>query len=234
MLIFLAVPDWVFWVGGTVVVIAIWMAIAAAFARKRTQALSATALQIGFTFEGNKWSDPGQSPQLKTTLFGKGSARTFRNIMTGSSSGLRVSLFDYSYVVGSGRNSHTYAQTVASFIKAGGALPEFEMEPKGILGKIGDALLHKNINFESHPEFSRRYQLRSPEQDRTRALFTPALLSFLESLDPKKNWSLEGLGETLIIYRSGKRTKPEELRTFLEETTTLGGSFLRLGGVGNI
>jgi hypothetical protein len=151
--------------------------------------------------------------------------------MTGSSSGLRVSLFDYSFVVGSGRNSHTYAQTVAIFSKSGTVLPEFEMRPEGIMQKIGEIFVHKNITFDSRPEFSRRYQLRSPETDKTRELFTPALLSFLEGLDPKKKWRLEAFAETLIVYRMSKRAKPEEFRAFLEETGSLANSFLSLSSL---
>ena len=62
-------------------------------------------------------------------------------------------------------------------------------------------------------------------------MFGAALLSFLESLDPKKKWRLEGTAETLVVYRAGKRVKPEEFRTFLEETSALASSFLSLGGV---
>jgi hypothetical protein len=231
MLTFMVVPDWLPWVVGTAALIGVILSISAAFARKRTQALTAVALQIGFNFEGNNWNDPGKGESLKTTLFTKGRSRTFRNIMSGSSGGFPVSVFDYSYVVGYGRSQRTCAQTIATFSKSGLQMPEFAMEPKGLMGKIGDAFTHKNINFESHPEFSRHYQLRGPDQEKTRALFSPGLLSFIENLDRKKNWSLEGSGDTLFIYRASKKTKPEDLRTFLEETTAVASSFVSLSEV---
>ena len=225
MLIILAVPEWLPFLGIGIVLIAIFAAISASMARKRTQAMSAAALAMGFNFEGN---DKSKAPNLATTLFTKGSGRTFRNIMTRRSGGMDVTLFDYSYVISDGRNAQTHAQTVASFSKPGLGMPEFEMQPKGIMGKIVDALSHKNIHFDSHPEVSRRYQVRSPEQERARDLFTPALLSFLENLDPKSNWSLEGAGDTVIVFRASRKVKPEELRTFLEEASLLADSFLRL------
>ena len=228
MLTFVILPDWLPWVAGTVAVIVIVLAISAALARKRTQALTEVALQSGFNFEGNKWNDPGKGESLQTALFTKGRSRTFRNIMTGSSSGLPVSVLDYSYVVGYGRSQRTCAQTVAVFSGTGLHMPEFAMEPKGLMGKIGEAFTHKNITFDHYPEFSRNYQLRGPDQDRIRGLFNPALLSFLETLDRKKNWSLEGSADTLIIYHAGTKTKPQELRTFLEEATALASTFLRL------
>jgi hypothetical protein len=144
---------------------------------------------------------------------------------------MAVSLFDYSYVVSDGRNAKTHAQSVAAFSKIGVQIPDFAMGPKGIFGKITDVLSHKNINFESNPEFSRRYQVRGPEQERTRELFTPALLAFLESLDPKKNWSVEGAGDTIIVFRANKRIRPEELRSFFEESSSVASSFFSFSGV---
>jgi hypothetical protein len=228
---FVVVPDWLPFAGGAVVVLAMLLAISAARARKRSEAISRVALEMGFSFEGDKWSDPGRSQDLTTGLFRKGSARTFRNIMTGNSGGLPASIFDYSFVTSDGKTSHTTAQTVATFSKTRLALPEFELAAAGILQKIGDAITHKNIQFDSHPDFSKRYQLRSPDGDRTRELFTPGLLSHLEGLDPQKKWRLEGMGQTLIVYRSGKRVDPTELRPFLDEAGALATSFFTLAGI---
>jgi hypothetical protein len=223
MLAVLLISDWLPWTAGGILVSSIWIAISAARARKRSRAFSASALEMGLAFEGGTWSDPRKAPHLNTTLFTKGSAKTFRNVMTGSSIGLHVSLFDYSYVVSDGRNSRTCAQTVASFSKTGMQLPEFQMGPKGLLQKFGDALFHANINFDSHADFSRRYQVRSFTQEKL------VSCSLAEGLDPKQEWRLEGSEETLIVYRAGKRVKPEDLRVFLDETARLASSFLSLG-----
>jgi hypothetical protein len=223
MLAVLLISDWLPWTAGGILVSSIWIAISAARARKRSRAFSASALEMGLALEGGTWSDPRKAPHLNTTLFTKGSAKTFRNVMTGSSTGLHVSLFDYSYVVSDGRNSRTCAQTVASFSKTGMQLPEFQMGPKGLLQEFGDALFHANINFDSHADFSRRYQVRSFTQEKL------VSCSLAEGLDPKQEWRLEGSEETLIVYRAGKRVKPEDLRVFLDETARLASSFLSLG-----
>jgi hypothetical protein len=223
MLAVLLISDWLPWTAGGILVSSIWIAISAARARKRSRAFSASALEMGLALEGGTWSDPRKAPHLNTMPFTKGSAKTFRNVMTGSSIGLHVSLFDYSYVVSDGRNSRTCAQTVASFSKTGMQLPEFQMGPKGLLQKFGDALFHANINFDSHADFSRRYQVRSFTQEKL------VSCSLAEGLDPKQEWRLEGSEETLIVYRAGKRVKPEDLRVFLDETARLASSFLSLG-----
>jgi hypothetical protein len=50
----------------------------------------------------------------------------------------------------------------------------------------------------------------------------------LGGLDAQKKWRLEGAGQTLIVYRAGKRVKPAELRTFLDVTGALASSFFAL------
>ena len=149
--------------------------------------------------------------------------------MSGAASGMRVFLFDYKYTVGGGKSSRTYGQTVAAYCKTGVNLPSFSLQPQGLMHKLWDAVVHKDITFDSNPNFPQRYALFSLEGERTRILYTPALLSFLEGLDPQKKWQLQGLGDTLIIFRGGKKSKPEDFRTFLEETSALAGQFFSLG-----
>jgi hypothetical protein len=75
-----------------------------ALSRRRTQALTNAAIEIGFTFGGEDWPDKGRAPLLETELFGKGHSHEIKNIMIGSGSGFRISLFDYSFVVGGGKS----------------------------------------------------------------------------------------------------------------------------------
>jgi hypothetical protein len=138
-------------------------------------------------------------------------------------------MFDYSYVESAGKDSRTVGQTVATFSRAGLSMAEFEMEPMGMLQRIGEAITHKNIRFDTHPDLGHQYQIRSTDVERTREMFTEDLLSYLEGLDAQKKWRLEGMGETLILYRGGKRVKPEELKGFFEEASAVAGSFFGLG-----
>ena len=41
-----------------------------------------------------------------------------------------------------------------------GNVVDFEMRPENLLNKIGAALGRQDIDFDSNPEFSRRYLLR--------------------------------------------------------------------------
>lgn len=189
-------------------------------ARKRTNAFRATALQIGLVFVGEGDS---QISELRTALFHRGIpwSRTFRNVMKGQYAGLQTSLFEYSYSIGKGN----FSQTVVAFTQDL-RLPWFDLHPEGFISKITDAIFHRDIDFQSHPGFSSRYGLCGKDEGSIRALFTPALLTFLETLRSEKKWHMEGDGATLLLYRFQQIVEPSELRAFLDETSSIAQTFL--------
>ena len=191
-----------------------------ALGRKRTAALTNTAIDMGFTFAGET-----RAPYLQTSLFGKGHSHKFENIMIGDRAGLMVRLFDYSFTEGGGKSQYTYTQTVATFSKDDGSLPYFELRPVNILDRAWDAVAHKNIHFDAEPEFARRYVLQGALPEKVRALFTPSLISFLDGLDAHGKWHIEGVGGTLVVYRADKKTAPEQMLTFLDQTTAVAIGF---------
>jgi hypothetical protein len=211
-------------VGG---ILAAW-AIQKRLDSKRTDELKTEAQRFGFNFEGEDWTDRRLAPRLETALFSKGRRPRFNNIMTGSRDGLKVSMFDYSFTEGGGRNARKRTQTIGAFSKTGAGLPYFEMRPSGMFDKIADVLFHRNIHFESRPEFSRRFVLRGALKNRIYLLFTPALLAFVEGIDPQKKWRIEGVGDTLILYRYAKKTPAAEVQMFVDDTSSIAGGFFDL------
>ena len=217
------IPEWAPYVAAVVVIVAVIWGISAYFERKRSEALSAVASQMGFSFNAK---DEGQSPHLQTALFQKGHSKEFRNIMTGSAESLRTVLFDYKFTVGGGRYSHTYKQTVAAFSKSGLQLPVFEIRQRGVWLKIFPG---KGMSFDSHPEFARKMYVRCSDEVRGQNVFTPALLVFIDQINPAKKWRFEGQGDTLIVYRYEKKVKPLDFRSFLDETSSLATQFFTQG-----
>jgi hypothetical protein len=192
--------------------------------KNRTQALQVLAQQIGFTFKGEVWNNQPKNHRFGTPLFGKGRSPVFENVMVGTSAGLETSLFDYSYTVSSGKSSRTYTQTVAAYSQELW-LPEFELRPEGFLDRIGEAFVHNDIDFESHPNFSQRFLLRGREVDTIRELFSPALLTFLENLPADEEWHIEGRVNNLVLYRSDETMATEGFRSFLERTSSIAKIF---------
>jgi hypothetical protein len=219
-------PVWAFVLLVACVAMAVWI-LSSIRAKKRTQALQEVAQQIGFNFADR---DQSGTPQVGTALFSKGSSRRFRNIMNGSFAGFQTSLFDYSYTTSNGKNSSTWTQTVAVF-KQETQMPLFELRPEGFLDRVGEVFVHRDIDFDSHPEFSRRYLLRGADEQAVRELFTPALRTFFEALPAERKWHIEGGQGTLFLYRSAATVKPEDIRPFLDETSSIAQTFFASGGL---
>jgi hypothetical protein len=194
-------------------------------ARRRFAALSAAAFHMGLKFEGQEWESTSQAPEMDSPLFAMASPHPFANILTGSRNGIECSFFDYT--IGGGRRS--IHQTVAMFIQAF-AMPTFEISPQDVVHRLGDKILHKEIGFASHPDISKRYRILSTDELRARELLTPALLEFLEGLDPKPKWHIEGSGHTLVIFRFGKIIEVENYVAFVKETSRIAGNFIDLSG----
>jgi hypothetical protein len=150
--------------------------------------------------------------------------------MTGHASGLKVSLFDYTFTTGVGRTSTDKTQTIAAFEKNGIQMPEFALQSEGMLQKVGDAFSQKDIDFESHPEFSNRFQLRSSQEGRTRRVFTRSLLDFLTDVELGEVWRIEGVDATLLIYGRNKQVKPEDYPAFFRESSFLATEFFKRCG----
>jgi hypothetical protein len=210
----------------SVVVIMVAASIVYGFvqARKRTEALGITAQKIGFTFEGDDWTNPAIAPVLGTALFRRGNGGRSSNIMTGVSSGLRTSLFDYSYTTSGGKNSSTHTQTVAAFSQSL-RLPIFELRPEGFLDRIGEAFVRHDIDFDSYPAFSKRYFLRGPVEPAIRALFSPSLIAFMEQLPAEEKWHIEGLDTMLVLYRSDTLVDADKFQAFLDKTSGIAKTF---------
>jgi hypothetical protein len=193
------------------------------YAKKRTRELTAVAQQIGLRFVGNNWSGLSLSSQHKVSLLQRTRGR-FSNAMTGSSGGLQISLFDYTYPAG----KSSITQSVAVFSQDH-PLPPFALRPENFFDRIGDAIVHSDIDFDSNPEFSKRYLLKSPDEAGTRRLFNPSLLTYLEQF--QTNWCIEGTGSTLIIYHGGRQVSPSDVPAFLEETSRIARTFFGSDGL---
>jgi hypothetical protein len=194
--------------------------------RNRTEALRIVAGQLGLTFEGEDWARGPCAPELETPLFDGRSDQTFRNIMSGNRDGLNASFFDFSYGVGKSYVS----QTLAAF-RQDAWLPQFEMAPRDSVALLNREMLRKQIEFESHPQFAKKYRLLSVDEEKARQVFTSRMLTFFVEDGLHVDWNIEGAGNTLIVYRRGANTKPEDFRGFVEETTRVAKSFFEFSGL---
>jgi hypothetical protein len=141
------------------------------------------------------------------------------NIIGGSVDGNEVVLFDTEVRHTRGEPS---LQTIAAFKLTGSKLPNFNLQPKSVAGRVL-SIFGKDIEF-GDSAFSRDYFLTSAEEPVARACFTPEFRQFFEGLeqfDSAKNWHLQKRGDWVIVYRKDEGVESDELQTFLEGTAEI-------------
>jgi hypothetical protein len=215
---------WFFGFGLTAVLTIMILAILQA--KQRTRDLAPLAKRMGFTFRGDDWDGPNFPSTPRTSLLQRMFGGRFSNAMTGQKDGLLVCVFDYTY--GSGKNSVT--QTLACFTQDAELAP-FELRPENIFDAIGDAITHNDIDFDSHPEFSRRYHLRAPDETRIRMLFSPSLLTYFEQIPADRKWHVEASGTNLILYKHRRTLEADQVEPFLEETSAIARAIFSNAGI---
>jgi hypothetical protein len=198
--------------GGIIAVIILVIAVNWYLEKKRTEAFAKLAEGLNFEFLPNG-SVELQSELRSFHLFGLGHSKKMKNLLRGVANGLEICIFDYRYIVGSGKHQQTYQQSVFVARAEDIDLPSFTMRPESFWHKIGSLLGYKGIDFDTHPKFSKHYQLKGPDEVGVRAVFATEVLDYFE-VRPKLNVEAEG---PLLIYYRYTRLKPAQFRDFMAE-----------------
>ncbi len=168
--------------------------------RRRTD-LEALAAELGLEFQSG--GDRELRDRLSSfKLMSTGRSRRLDNLLRGQSASTTTAIFDYQYTSSSGKNSNTRRYTVFLMESDELRLPSFSLEPEGFLHRLVASLGWQDINFDTHPEFSRMYQLQGSDEESVRELFQPGVLEYFEQ---HKGLCVEGKGNQLIVYYQGKR-----------------------------
>jgi hypothetical protein len=78
-------------------------------------------------------------------------------------------------------------------------VPHFDLLPETVFEKIKQAFGSSDIDFENHPEFSRKYVLKSYGSDDLKVTFPERLVQHLESRD---GFFIEARKKYLLIYKN--------------------------------
>ena len=146
-------------------------------------------------------------------FFNAGESRSFKNMFKGQAGGADVKIFEFEYRFGGGTRATIREQTIVHFRSSKLNLPQFSLRPEGALSKIGSALGSQDIDFETHPEFSKSYLLRGDEQG-IRKIFDNSILAFYEK---KTGVMTMGAGDQLVYFRDGVRISPQAIKDLLDE-----------------
>ena len=179
-------------------------------AKKRTEACQAQAGAMGLEFVETADELIGRLGDF--ALFKRGRSKRTRNVLTGDAGDVKISIFDYRFTTGSGKNKTVHQQTVVLLESANIQAPSFSMRQQGFFDKFGKALGFQDIDFTSHPKFSKMFVLQGPNEEAVRKFFTPSLLEFFETQDKV---SVEGGFGRVMIYSGRKLLPPEEVKDAL-------------------
>ena len=163
----------------------------------------------------------GQLQGFRLASLGHG--RRAYNMISGNASAMKITIFDFLYIQGSGKSSNSYNQTAVLFISDRLNIPKFKMRPENVFHRIGSSFGMQDIDFEEYPIFSKQYLLQGEDEKSVRRLFGKKLLNLFTEKD---GLCVEGQANRLIIYRNGKRVSPEKITDFLNQQLAIANTFM--------
>lgn len=199
-------------IGGLLALAAIVVVVGLIREVRRNKALQKAATDLGMSFDAK----PTQSLGLGFELMDRGRRGSWRNLIAGPIEDLEVSIFDYSYVTGSGKNSNTRRVSAVLLKMQSARVPCFALTRESLLHRVGAALGFQDIDFEEDPEFSKRFVLKGDDEHAIREIFADDLRRSLVEVDSRI--SIEAMGDSVLVYRDRQRIRPTEISARLAET----------------
>lgn len=144
-------------------------------------------------------------------------ALAIQNVLRKDLVGLRVNIGDLSITESSGDSDSTQRQT-AAYYRTEFPLPSFTLRPAGLMTKLMGAAGFQGVRFPEQPAFESRYFVLATDVIGTRALLNAPVRAWLAA---HPGLGLEAGGNGILVYRSGKLLRAEELAAFLAEAAEL-------------
>ena len=151
---------------GIIVGIGFWMD------RIRRNALQAVAEELGLPFYPDGF-DGALQDIGHFKLFNTGRAKKQTKAILAESEGTSLCIFDYQYTTGHGKHSQTHRQSVAAVRSTALQMTDFAMKNEGFFNKLGSLVGMQDIDFDSHPRFSKLFLLTGSDEEAVRKLFRP-------------------------------------------------------------
>lgn len=129
----------------------------------------------------------------------------------------RLLVFDH-YVTKHANNARVLEKQTAYFIQSKKmGLPEILMQPEDLFQKIAIFFGGQDINFTTHPEFSRNYRLKG-DPDLIDNTFNHDVLNFFTV---ERDWTMEALNYYLLFYKKKQLIDPQNIKKDITNLTNL-------------
>ena len=114
-------------------------------------------------------------------------------------------------------------QTTVQIVKLPRTIPTFKIDKEGLFDKLFDRVRvfsrsNQDIDFEKHPNFSRKFYLSGEDETAIRSFFTDNLIGFL---DKNEIYHIESNGEALMIFKYIHIARTEEVQNILAFSSNL-------------
>lgn len=194
------------------------IAIAMWTQQKRKEAWQQVAEELGLPFVDKSNGVLGTCSSFKT--FNRGHSRSFYNAIQGDAGDTRITIGDYQFTTGSGKNRTTHVHTMCVLESVSLCTPHCYLRPeRAMLDKLGAMLGGQDINFEEDPEFSNAYVLQGDTEAAVRELFDEEIRSwFAERRSERFHFETRS---NLLVFHYGKKRKPEEAGYLMQQALEL-------------
>jgi hypothetical protein len=180
--------------------------------KKRREAFFRLAVRLGLEYS---IKDPFDTPSLPFELFGRGERPSAENVMWGDIAGMRVRLFDYSYVIrhhnADGPDTTSTYRFSCALAEVDADCPHLVIDKEGLMSRLADHVGFRDIEFESE-EFNKAFQVTGEDRRFAFAFIDASMMAWL--MDEGGVCRYEVVGPLALCY--GDRISPAEYENLLE------------------
>ncbi|MFH1423244.1 MAG: hypothetical protein ABIH42_11110 [Planctomycetota bacterium] len=146
------------------------------YIKKRREALSALAKEIGLSYSPKDlFNIPRKFGHL--SMFQHGDSRRAYDVLFGEKDGAEVYIFNYIYYTGSGKNRHAHTFTNC-VLRGKDRFPYLILRPESFLDKMASFIGFDDIDFES-AKFSKKFFVKSRDRKFAYDVIHPQMMEFL-------------------------------------------------------
>jgi len=182
--------------------------------KKRTEDWQRVAGELGIAYLGEADSLLSRCGHMK--LLSRGRSRRLENAICGDAGNEKITLGDYRYTTGHGKNRRTHLQTVCILQSNRLNAPHCFLRPEvAFFDSIGSLLGGQDIDFTEDPDFSDAYVLQGDSEAAVRAFFDADIRAWFAEHRAGR-FHFEVLGDTLVFH-TGKRRSPDEAKQLMQQ-----------------
>ncbi len=175
--------------------------------------LSPRQIELRKLAENNEWAYYPQRTRAtikyKGFPFQTGKKISFEeNILSQYTEHGKLELSDVTLLEGALQDQKEIPITILHISDVDILAPDFALEPEGMWSKLFEGISGKDIDFAQYPVFSKKYYLRSPQENDIPSFFTESLIHFLEN---QEDMHIECHKHRFIFYKKRDLLEPAEM-----------------------